>query len=68
MEVMLKNSMMRRVWASPRLKTVESREPVALLVCSASTEWNCDTSYPGCGCVRKSSGDQQHDCDTSCGP
>ncbi len=56
----------RREWVSPRMKTIESRAPVALLVCSAATQWDCDVITPGCGCVRKS-GDLQHDCENACG-
>jgi hypothetical protein len=65
MEVTTKSTV-RREWASPRVKTIEAREPVSLLVCSAATQWDCDAIYPGCGCVRKSS-DQQHDCENACG-
>lgn len=54
-------------WGAPAVKTVESRERAQMLVCS-TTQWDCDTSYPGCGCITKSSADQQSDCDNSCGP
>jgi hypothetical protein len=61
-----KKSTSRRRWSSPRVKTIESREPALMLVCSAATQWDCDSLYLGCGCVRKSA-DQQTDCDSSCG-
>jgi len=57
----------KKAWAAPSILSAAPERGALLLVCSPTTQWDCDPIYLGCGCVTKSA-DIGTDCDNTCSP
>jgi len=65
MEVNSSIAMLKKPWVAPVVVSSAPERGALLLVCSPTTQWDCDFLNPGC-CAAKTS-DILADCDNDCG-